>query len=1419
MTLRMRKTLLVILAIVGVVFASLAAVMLSACKDDSDSVTLKFMNGTSVHATRSGQAGSFVAPVNDPAPASDEYKFVGWTTEQTENALTVPVPDIMPEKSVTFYAKFSTAPAGTATYYDLFGGGDILTVSGGKITLNRELMEPVDGYYNWGNGYFRFGSADSPVLEGLIQGDGFFYFKDISGVTFKGLFAPDDALVLTGENTVLYTSDREYAGTFTIDPLSGDFNFKSYSKEFIFRLDVETLTFDISTGAERGYYVYELANGYEVLLLDGFPLYESDADGNPKFLENSGTAYSYNYNPALDAFILRTKGSYALNRAVTTATQYTLTFDRNSETSFRITDGEEGEIAGYKTRGGFVPADAFEGGFINQQDVDHSDVKDLVVDGYGRAVYKTTRGSYTEYQGVNFLHFSSSGLYYYSDAIIIFRPDNGSAPLYFRLEDGQYGPTYLLIPELPYFRYFETSAEDIYGNVTSTFPGFGFYYYYQGTSADGVETQIVYVWSYMNDVDFGKIFMVIDVGYVTESGDGDFRFLSSTFSRYTDSGELDEFTFDFKDGTTYDDEGRLKLVAGKVDMKGDEVIARDGQMKLVSDKYGNLTYTDKSGVTKAVKSYNRATEIYEGAFVVYELFFADDTAVVVMLDDMYYLAGEETPDDYSDDVLAYRKTIVIPYDNYYTLNFKTYFGQRSFDDILLVPDDGGAITRAAIKISYSNLNDPDTQLFSWVIGTVSVSGGVYSFEITDKDDFLATAFSGGFPYTQFKFKPIGDACYHYDGHDKSYTLSSGGSLVLDGYGFGTLTITGGFSGDITYEMLEETIFVTNDIGDVFTYYITGGNTVASASEEAGAYTFMFYPQYYPYMGVYMTFSGDAAKTAYYQGDTGTYEATGLTFTDGYGYLWTEYKVTFIVNDEVQGGTTTEIMYIAVSTLPMIDSDKNSFDLAVFMVRNSDPGTFEVALFDEDGETLVTEDGEVKVIGTLSGNGFSPAGYITDLDMLEGYMDIGYFDNSSTDPSTNFVYDLDGDNIYFTYYISEDDVDVMIFDIVEHRGKKYAVARPYVSGAHLRLANGALEEDYIVLDGYGSAVIYDGSGEKIEEGTYASYTGDGDYNYLYTGTTTFTFKVGFVKDYNDNFRNVYIRHDATTVFTNARWEILSLDIEGFGTFVDHYGNVYEGEYTYITEKLVGFQEVLGDTYGNLMVFDVNTAAMSFARNLDEFVIEDGVLLVYQGVSRYSGTLKIPDGVKIIGEGAFRNLGGVNGEIDFNEVEEIRDFAFYNVYDLIIYNITSDKITWIGDYAFYSGSDCFSAINSINLPNLTHIGDYAFYGNNQFNIGTITLKNIEYIGARAFSHNTFNDYDQMTIDLTAMTAEQLANLHIDETAFLNYRSGWGTKYLELQIFVADEQAKAAILGVLPEDFGRNEDNSEKVVVYTVTEGDKN
>jgi len=119
----------------------------------------------------------------------------------------------------------------------------------------------------------------------------------------------------------------------------------------------------------------------------------------------------------------------------------------------------------------------------------------------------------------------------------------------------------------------------------------------------------------------------------------------------------------------------------------------------------------------------------------------------------------------------------------------------------------------------------------------------------------------------------------------------------------------------------------------------------------------------------------------------------------------------------------------------------------------------------------------------------------------------------------------------------------------------------------------------------------------------------------------------------------------------------------------------------------------------------------------------------GAFRNSGvaTVQLPDTLKLIGDGSFKNTKGITTIIIPNSVTEIGDSAFKD--SSISSIIIPDSVTHIGNSAFEG-----TQLTSIIIPDsVAEIGDSAFKDSSISSI--IIPDSVTHIGRSAFSTNTF------------------------------------------------------------------------------------
>ena len=145
-----------------------------------------------------------------------------------------------------------------------------------------------------------------------------------------------------------------------------------------------------------------------------------------------------------------------------------------------------------------------------------------------------------------------------------------------------------------------------------------------------------------------------------------------------------------------------------------------------------------------------------------------------------------------------------------------------------------------------------------------------------------------------------------------------------------------------------------------------------------------------------------------------------------------------------------------------------------------------------------------------------------------------------------------------------------------------------------------------------------------------------------------------------------------------------------------------------------------------------AAQNVGIEVNPYIIIDGELTssgANLALMDKNGTLTIPEGVTIIGEGAFADLSGLKTIIIPGTVKEIRQNAFRNNADLETV-ILQEGVEVIENSAF---QEC-SNLKNIELPeSLTEIGEYAFSYDTSLNNVTIP-SGITTINTYTFSYCT-------------------------------------------------------------------------------------
>ncbi len=238
------------------------------------------------------------------------------------------------------------------------------------------------------------------------------------------------------------------------------------------------------------------------------------------------------------------------------------------------------------------------------------------------------------------------------------------------------------------------------------------------------------------------------------------------------------------------------------------------------------------------------------------------------------------------------------------------------------------------------------------------------------------------------------------------------------------------------------------------------------------------------------------------------------------------------------------------------------------------------------------------------------------------------------------------------------------------------------------------DTYIILDGFGGAVLTV-DGKEVAKGTYKPTDGTNEFIFYSEteGTADFTFYLTSVLTVDGTTYSVYIVYEEKwdSNFNCSDWQVILIDGYNSATLIDFNGYAYKVNYELLGESVLHlFGSSMGDRY-----FKADSETKTFTQITEDFVVENGVLLAYQGAG---GKIKIPDEVTEIGPSVFY-LAQITS-VDLNKVTTIDEYAFQAV---VLTEITgTENVTTIGDYAFYQNV----YLPSVSFPKVETVGDYAF-----------------------------------------------------------------------------------------------------------------
>ena len=685
---------------------------------------------------------------------------------------------------------------------------------------------------------------------------------------------------------------------------------------------------------------------------------------------------------------------------------------------------------------------------------------------------------------------------------------------------------------------------------------------------------------------------------------------------------------------------------------------------------------------------------------------------------------------------------------------------------------------------------PDTHAIIWTEGSgselVQTATGSYS---VGEDNILTFKGAQGTeaPFDTFRFninQSYGILYVEVAGEAQTLKLYDT-DLVLDGFGRATYGKT------TFFYMFEE------DNGQTWLILDSGSGSSARIRMENGAIA-----------------QPDSAMGSYYSYDGETLGQYLLTL-DGYG------NATLQTVDKDSEKPTT----VATGTYTF-DSDDNFYSVEwaedafadfTFIFSYVTDGTYRYPVYitgDDNAVTYVVEDG-VYAGATLERDQF---GRVTFTDKDGNALTVRYQVSTldEKDYLFLFVYDEDGDlSAAYLYQVNATASDA----------DKTLKQTDGQVGSYALVENGLIDANRsLELNGFGLATLNTVSGEPIE-GTYKAVEGSSNEWTFESKEKTFKFLLTTVSTSDGTSQSVYIIYSEKwdAQLTSSDWQVIVTDGYVSAILIDFYGRAYQANYTVLGEGniLHLYGSSLGDRY-----FSVKDG--SFTEVTDDFIVENGVLLAYQG---NGGDIKIPDGVTEIADSVFYLRTDITS-VDLNQVQVIGDYAFQA--NTITSFTGTGNVTTIGNYAFYQSI----YLESVAFPNVVTVGEYAFARSTALENVSLGDK-LTSIGNNAFAHCAAYNDGVFTLTL----AGAVANLTMGENVFDScgtlgvyvavsdleavkaYRTTWGgTDYAQyVGLDLSDEAA--AIAGTYYTDLGAEQAamlvlgvqvllNGDAIGVYTVS-----
>ncbi len=1310
---------------------------------------------------------------------------------------------------------------------DLFGGQDYLFVHEGEIFLRRGTRYRK-GVLDAATSVFRFEEDGKEILGGVVFAESFYYYNDTAAKEF-GAYDGSDAVITFGTDhgDATYTPAKgadAVSGKISVDGKTGRYFFTPNGggtpTEFVIdeNKDGEPC-FRLENPEDKGTFARlenlgdEDSYGYTVLEFDGFGFVTEHYD---PALKDSPNSYEQQYFNTHDGAV----GRYVrLTDWSEDELIYTLSFSDGDSYTVKLTARDDlMDLSSYRLDGIWYAYDGLleEGmliggnraaGFMLGYDANEAT---LVLDGFGRAIYDPS-ARYTEDTAYEDLVWTGT---YVMREELVYGFSNSTATNGFDFSASYLWWVEYTDSETGDVSYFDIGSEHTY-TVRKNFPK---QYHVLGTDLEYFGASAVMNYYYgtvgqrFTDVMFWDVhgdrteFWIYgrssgDIWTQVIAGEAQPFWEPLATGAVTSVSEDGVYTF-ARTGGLLDFNGRFAFVAGEggnlyidiLNTSDEEVEAGEEQTVFEDSETGERFWIDGYGIGH----YMLSADDTDHVAVAYRDTLGDPTDEIIEVGDdgtkygtfrsgfYRFILEDGTERCFSfhiedDSSVTFKEADI--YANLHLMAPQPYMRRPATEVYLYDAGDGKYLLGYNIDGSFT--------LWAGTTTAVPDAAGEYTFVIQDDDIAATFEYYTGVETDGLRFRINADGTFAF--YDGAYRATSNGStLTADGYGILTLTTPTGTTtypyarrdDDGSRATLAYSTFadpVTTESGLVLQqaqeYYAVidlVNGTFELGSDRAGVYyAAILSGGGIGIAGYAFELDGAGHVILSEQNGTerrGTYEETGIlangaTLLDQLGITDDLVLYTFTF----QEGEETEHVNVAAfhsnELSYTMDGETFLFIPFGFFFQQLESNTVEIET--EDGNGYITSYGYVSY-NTIT---ISDAAYFDGVNFYVGTVLRGRYENDSFYYSErDFIFDdgRPGNVFLFEAYDENNEIsDQFFFDIVEKDGVEYASLRTTDSGLFVETVGGDIGSATLLLDGHGKGTLVRNGEQTV--GTVTRDTESGASSYLFT-SDDLTFGFGIFLMTTNSGVTVYSfavsNGNATMDYINSDWSMLHLDDYLTGYYVDHNGVRTAGIYTLLGERR-HYVSLLPET-GNLIYFTLNDTEGTFAICEDEFIVEDGVLIGYQGSGAFD---EIPDGITRITRSSFPfntwigpTDGNTAGTLNLNEVVHLDAHAFHYV-NLAYVSVYGPNVTEIGEgalaiefYDNYAPVTIYHAVSSVNFPKVVTIGAEAFRNATitNFKFGT-TLASI---GDHAFS---MRQNITVTFDFTAFTADELKEIELGTGVF--------------------------------------------------------